>query len=187
MEDFEAIYAAKVPEFEDTVAWPYLDTHQPPLVTVATGCQIGLAEAKTLPFTVLNEPVSPERIAQEYARVQAMPGGRMAAFYLYDGCLMLPEAAQTELLGTRLAGFSKQLRALFPTFDHFPVPAKVALLEMMFTLGWDKFYVYYLLRAAVARGDWKAAAAQCGRDKNNPAYDVRNAWTRLQFLAAAGQ
>jgi hypothetical protein len=185
MKDFQQIFANKIPEFEGVVFWPYLDTHQPPLVTVWVGIYITREEALTIPFTINGQSASLEQIGVEYDRVQDMQGGQLPKAYHYPGCLIITNDAGNDLMEKRLDGFTVELQHMFPEFDTFPILAKVALLEMMWGLGAGGLAKYTHLCNSVRNQDWIGASQQCAENTSNKAYSIRNQWTQQQFLAAA--
>jgi len=189
MEPFQEAYADVLMGpggFEGTFQWPYLDTHKPPLVTVGTGCQIGRDEAVTIAWTVNNLPATPDQVLTNYDRVQHMVGGMIATAYRYPGCLILASGEDRRLLDSRIEDATEFLRGLFPGFDTFPDPAKTGMLEMPFTLGKARFRTTYpSFRVAVLDRDWKSAAIQSVRNRNDPAYVRRNQWTVMMFEKAA--
>lgn len=191
MEPFQQAYVDVISGpngFEQTVSHLYLDTHSPALVTVGTGCAISLAEAKTLRWACDGQdvPATPEQVLHGYLMVSHMRPGMVASAYRYPGCLLLPVDQQDLLLEYRIDTATVLLRAMFPEFDQFPECARTGLLEMPFTLGVRAFQVSYpMFRAAVARQDWNAAAAECARNAWDPAFARRNAWLKGMFEKAA--
>lgn len=62
------------------------------------------------------------------------------------------------LLANDIAAAEQDARALFPTFDDLTDARKAALVNMAFNLGRVRLAGFHNLRAAVARGQWAAAA-----------------------------
>ena len=74
---------------------------------------------------------------------------------------------------------------MFPAFDSFPIPAQTAIGDMCYSFsvgGLRTKYPHFC--AAVQSQDWKAAAAECGRNVTEAAFNLRNAWTAALFLKA---
>lgn len=193
MLNFQQIVADKLPDFEGRIAWPYLDTHKPPIVTVGIGCAIeSLAEFVSLPFTISGIPATPDQITAAWYELLKMPGGMTAVHYQYDGCLILTDQGIETLIGRRLATFTIQLHTMFTDFANYPIGPKAGLLELIYGLGMGKdasvgatgLYAYHMLRAAVARSDWATAAKESKVNASDPAYDKRNAWVYDQFMSA---
>jgi GH24 family phage-related lysozyme (muramidase) len=170
-------------EFEGSVPWMYRDTVGK--VTVAVGLMLPDAHAaQTLPFLVNNRPATPEEIAAEYARVDAMTLGKAAAFYKIPTSLELTQQTIDAKLLSVLQGFEADLRTEFPTYDTFPDAIKLALLDMIYNLGpAGLFHGFPHLVAAVQSGNWAQAAEHCTRRGPAPA---RNNWTKQQFLSVVG-
>jgi GH24 family phage-related lysozyme (muramidase) len=173
----------KLKEFEGLVPWMYRDTVGK--VTVGVGLMLPNAEAaQTLPFLLNNHPATPEEIATEYARVDAMTMGKAATFYKIPASLELTQQTIDAKLLSVLQGFEADLRAEFSTYDTFPDAIKLALLDMIYNLGpAGLFKGFQHLVSAVRSGNWSLAAAHCTRRGPAPS---RNDWTKQQFLSVVG-
>lgn len=175
--------AAQLKVFEADVPWPYLDTKSN--VTFAVGFMApDLASFLTYSWMSPDGCVSdPADVATAWRTVSAMLPGRVAGYYHYPGCLTLPQAARDGLLMAKLTTLDGQLSAAFDDYEGFPEPAKLALIDMVWNLGFEGLmHGYPRLDAAVKIQDWKTCALECYR--NGPDL-ARNDWTKAQFLAAA--
>lgn len=178
---------AQLKIFEGCIPWMYLDTVD--LVTVGVGNMIpNAAMACTLPFkNAAGELAAPDAITNDFARVAAMPQGKVPNFYRYDGSLTLDDDVIDSLLEKRIAGFEGDLQAIFADYAAYPQSVQDALVDMIFNLGKSGFLRYLIMIDSVRRKDWKSAALQCARNSHDPAFNERNAWCKQQFLAAAGE
>lgn len=152
-------------------------------ITVGVGLMLHDARtAQVLPFVLGTRPATPEEIAAEYARVDAMAMGRASVFYKAPAALELTQQTIDAKLSAVLAGFESDLRAEFTHYDTLPDGVKMALLDMIYNLGpAGLFKGFPHLIAAVQTGAWAQAAEHCMRRGPGAA---RNAWTREQFLSA---
>jgi GH24 family phage-related lysozyme (muramidase) len=152
-------------------------------VTVGIGLMLPDAKAaEALPFVVGTRAATPEEIAAEYARVDAMPMGRASTFYKTPTSLVLTQQTIDAKLTSVLAGFEADLRSRFPHYDTLPDGIKMALLDMIYNLGpAGLFKGFPHLVAAIQTGAWQQAAEHCIRRGPGAA---RNDWTREQFLSA---
>jgi GH24 family phage-related lysozyme (muramidase) len=152
-------------------------------VTVGIGLMLPDAKAaEALPFVIGTRAATPQEIAAEYARVDALPMGRASAFYKTPTSLLLTPQTIDAKLTSVLTGFETDLRAQFPHYDAFPDAVKLALLDMIYNLGpAGLFKGFPHLVAATQTGAWTQAAEHCMRRGPGPA---RNDWTREQFLSA---
>jgi GH24 family phage-related lysozyme (muramidase) len=168
-------------EFEGCVPWMYRDTVGK--VTVGVGLMLPDAKAaEALPFVVGARAATPEEIAAEYARVNAMAMGRASAFYKTPTSLGLTQQTIDAKLSSVLTGFEADLRSQFPNYDALPDGIKMALLDMIYNLGpAGLFKGFPHLVAAIQTGAWQQAAEHCMRRGPSAA---RNDWTREQFLSA---
>jgi GH24 family phage-related lysozyme (muramidase) len=172
---------AKLKEFEGCVPWMYRDTVGK--VTVGVGLMLPNAKAaEALPFVAGNRAATPDEIAAEYARVDAMALGRASSFYKVPTSLQLTQQTIDAKLISVLRGFETDLRIQFPHYDDVPDGVKMALLDMIYNLGPERLFEGFPhLVAAVEEGAWAQAAEHCMRRGPGAA---RNAWTREQFLSA---
>jgi GH24 family phage-related lysozyme (muramidase) len=171
----------KLKEFEGCVPWMYRDTVGK--ITVGVGLMLPDANsAKSLPFLRGQQPATPEEIAAEFARVDALPPGRASAFYKSATSLELSQQTIDARLTSVLQGFESDLRTQLPHYDTLPDCVKLALLDMIYNLGpAGLFKGFPHLIAAVQAGSWAQAAEHCIRRGPSAA---RNDWTRQQFLSA---
>jgi GH24 family phage-related lysozyme (muramidase) len=171
----------KLKEFEGCVPWMYRDTVGK--ITVGVGLMLpDTKAAEALPFLVGTRAATPQEIAAEFARVDALPLGRASAFYKSPSSLELTQQTIDAKLTAVLQGFEADLRTEFPHYDQLPDTIKLALLDMIYNLGpAGLFKGFPHLVAAVQTGAWTQAAAYCTRRGPSP---TRNAWTKEQFLSA---
>jgi GH24 family phage-related lysozyme (muramidase) len=167
-------------EFEGCVPWMYRDTVGK--VTVGVGLMLPDAKAaEALPFVVSARAATPEEIAAEYARVDAMAVGRASTFYKTPTSLILTQQTIDAKLTSVLEGFEADLRGQFSHYDALPEGVKMALLDMIYNLGpAGLFKGFPHLVAAIQTGAWAEAAEHCMRHGPSAA---RNNWTRKQFLS----
>jgi GH24 family phage-related lysozyme (muramidase) len=171
----------KLKEFEGCVPWMYRDTVGK--ITVGVGLMLpDTKAAEALPFLVGTRAATPQEIAAEFARVDALPLGRASAFYKSPSSLELTQQTIDAKLTAVLQGFEADLRTEFPHYDQLPDAVKLALLDMIYNLGpAGLFKGFPHLVAAVQTGAWAQAATCCTRRGPSP---TRNAWTKEQFLSA---
>lgn len=184
-------YRPLAEENEGNAPWMYLDTRGN--VTVGIGHLLdGPARAVALPFVHDDggDRADPDEIAAAYAAVRS--AGRKAArgagaFRDVSG-LRLPPAAIEALYADDfeavLAAVRKAFRAVGGGFDSYPLPARLAVLDMAFNLGVRGLYRGFprFRELGLGRRDFATAARECRRTGISPA---RNARTRDLLLEAA--
>jgi GH24 family phage-related lysozyme (muramidase) len=80
----------KLKQFEGCVPWMYRDTVGK--ITVGVGLMLPDASAAAaLPFLANTRAATPQEIAAEFARVDALPPGRTSAFYKSPASLELAQ------------------------------------------------------------------------------------------------
>jgi GH24 family phage-related lysozyme (muramidase) len=176
LEDFLAIIGQ--PDRENTIPWLYKDSVGK--LTVGKGTMLPTLEAsQALQWYMPGEvPATPDQIRLDWNRVFMLPKGYAAAHY-HDpaGPYLLDSEIdmQAEVAAMRMSNRLSQL----PWFDALPDPAKLALMDMSYNLGYagllDKFPK---MMAAVKSHDWPTAIEECNRPQLSA---TRNSWTRSQF------
>jgi len=203
--DYDYLYHDAL-RWEGMVPYMYLDTSTPPLVTVGVGYMLkDVAAAQALPFKIGPDPAKPDEVKDAFNAVAAMEGGKRSDHYLRHPSLEISGKVAKELALTKLRDFVQQLQGHFPGFDDYPLPARRALVDMVYNLGLGhrartnrkgeyqpakglvgKFPSF---TQAVEAGDWLRAALACHRKNTNPKdpahAEARNAWTRQLFEEAA--
>ena len=197
--DFDRLYRGIV-RWEGVVRHMYLDTHEPPLVTVGAGNMLqNVDAAQALPFinTTTKHPATKEEIAHAFRSVAAKPGGHPAKSYHLHPSIELPEEKVKELAIKRLKEeFIPKIRSLYSGFDSFPFPAREALVDIAYNAGVGSpakvvhgkthkasgLHKFRRLKAAIDDRDWTAAALSSHRSSSRP---ERNEWTRKLFEQAA--
>jgi GH24 family phage-related lysozyme (muramidase) len=172
---------SKLKEFEGCVPWMYRDTVGK--ITVGVGLMLPDSKAaQSLPFFFGADLATPEQVAAEFSRVDALPPDHPSNFYKTSVSLELPAQSIDAKLAAVLKSFESDLRARLPHYDTFPDGVKMALLDMIYNLGpAGLFKGFPHLVAAVQSGAWAQAAEHCMRRGPDSA---RNNWTRQQFLSA---
>lgn len=169
-------------DLEGRIAWPYLDTDDPPVVTVGLGCALFTAEAFTALPWLRGDGLS--AIAREtlaaWDFLHTMRGGQVARAYAYPGHLHLEDAAIDALAQTRLRANAEQLARTFLDFPTWPTAAKRGALSIAWACGADFPRTWPLWSAAAKAQDWAGCAANCTIQKN----PKRSEAQRQLFLAA---
>jgi GH24 family phage-related lysozyme (muramidase) len=176
----------------------YLDSRGLP--TIGVGHRV-INESAYLALPVLkphgSDEASPDKKKDEWARVLGFlaqpgfdPSRHTARFYLDPKSLLLSERLKRtseveniflQDLTTHWTDVPKWVNDS-AVYASLPSPVRIALLDMVYTLGLNKMANYVNLRAAVLVRDWARAAAEC--DRGGISND-RNAFTRWLFLTAA--
>lgn len=178
---------AKIPTWEGNVSWLYLDNAKLPNATTGQGYLVASKqESLLLPWLNTDgSAATPDEIVWDWVRVTSMPGGKVAAFYKSPNGLSLSQDAINSLTSTTVESFSGPLHALLPAFDSFPLSAQTAIGDMCYSFSVNGLKAKYpLFCAAVQSRDWKAAAAECGRNVSEASFALRNAWTAGLLLQA---
>jgi hypothetical protein len=170
------------------------------LVTVGVGAALPTPAAALLVGFVHRSGMkraTPAEITVAYQKVRGSIANRPAANYRGLTDLDLAPGESDRLLDRALEQVEIGCGKLFGGWNSFPLPAQLALLDMVYDLGEGRaitpaerqagqreqgIYQFSKLREAVAKEDWVAASRACQR-KDAP--KLRDSWTRTRFLEAA--
>ena len=121
-------------------------------------------------------------IHDAFRRLRLLGAGRTALAYRVTSDLVLSGGVAGDLVIARVdRELLPALRGLFRRFDHYPAPARRALVEMAFDLSLTRLRKFRNLIAACERGDFATAAEHCHRRGQR---EPRNAATRALFIDA---
>src|ERR1035437_2098929 len=110
---------AQLKSFEGCVPWMYRDSVGK--VTVGVGLMLpNAAAACALPFQVAGTPATKQQIEAEFARIDALPLGKLPSFYRTAESLELPEPVIDEKLRGVLTEFEAKLRTKVAGYDKLP-------------------------------------------------------------------
>lgn len=162
--------------FEGTVDHLYLDTHDPPLVTIGVGNLVDpVGTALSLPFMRPDgSPASRVEILAEWSRVKAMRGGLRADLYASPTGLHLEDDAITALVLDRLDANAAILAREFPGFADWPASAQAGASSVAWACGagWPRSWPH--LSAACRSQAW-VLASECCEIKANAARSTATA------------
>lgn len=184
-----SILRRKLEQYEGRVPHMYLDTDGN--VTVGVGHLLAAAEAaRKLPFlTGSHRRATPEQISDEYEDVATRPVGYTASWYSRFTELLLPNADIDRLTEQHIDSFHRELRVIYPAFDRFPSPVRLALFDMIFNLGATQLRTEYpKMNRAIRARNWTEAAVESNRLP--PISPARNSYIRgllEKAGAAAGE
>jgi GH24 family phage-related lysozyme (muramidase) len=197
--NFEDLYN-DVERWEGVVKFMYLDNAEPPKVTVGAGNMLpDVKSAQALPFvnTATNRPATAAEIESAFKKVKAMKGAMRAPKYKQTPSIEITKAYAKGLVVQRLKGeFLPKLRGYLRGFDKYPLPARRALIDMIYNMGLGRvkdekhkargLMSFGSLKTACDNRDWAAEALHSQRPnkKNNPHTAARNAWTKALFESA---
>lgn len=185
-------------QFEGRVPYLYVDVKG--LVTTGVGNLVDPVDsAVRLPWTVKGQPAPKTLVRAEWGIVKRqakeIPGhpkglGLKDLHHKFAGALTtirLSEAAIDELVDTKAEEFVGFMRThYFPEFNTYPADAQLALLSMAWALGPGFPQTWTVLRNAVIRRDWGAAADYCKiKESGNAGVIPRNHANRFLFNNAA--
>jgi GH24 family phage-related lysozyme (muramidase) len=184
-------YISFTTRFEGSIPYMYLDIKG--LVTIGIGNLIDpIGSALTLPFVRKSDgsSASQAEITAEWNKVKAatnlaQQGAKAAAAVT---TLMLTPGSITALVLAKLDSNVATLKrtTAFAAFESWPADAQLGLLSMAWALGPSFAAGWPTFTAAVGRGDWPGAAANCQiSTAGNPGVAPRNAADVQLFTNAA--
>ena len=154
---------------EGVVDHLYLDVKG--LVTIGVGClvdPVDLALALPMRWRKTGDHATREEIRAEWLAIKTNRElARLGAGAARKHCRLYLAPEDVDALTTaRLERTVRALERRFPAFDAYPASAQLALVSLAWACG--VAFAYPKLDAAVRRGDWTTAAAECGIKGNLP-------------------
>ena len=179
-------FTFEVGVLEGNVEHMYLDTKGN--VTVGKGKLLSSgADAAALPFMLRgNETLATEdEIRAEYEVIAAMQSdqGKVASYFEDFTTLTLSQLDIDKLVVEHMRGDLEALLRMFPEFGNYPLPAQIALWDMIYNLGPSRLRnLFPKMRQAILDADWEEAANESHRD--GPSVE-RNQFVFDLFMDAA--
>jgi GH24 family phage-related lysozyme (muramidase) len=181
---------------EGNIPWLYQCVHGWP--TVGRGHLVPSADASArLAWTRQDRTIAgTNEIRAEWDRIKALPAGKRAEFYRQHAKLRLTQERIDALFRADVLEAERILRetkrdgaAIFPDYDRWPLPAQLAMIDMIFSLGPAMLgstppKAYPKLVAAAQRGNWETCADESGRGGVSK---TRDAAVRALFMEASRQ
>lgn len=181
---------ALIADGESFTFWMYLDSVSQ--VTIGYGTMMpNAASAQSVDLRHADKKrASDGEKAAEWVRLRALSAAGTAlnfsaGHYRKDARLFITHDEGERLMLLKLDAFIADLRKIYAKFDTFPEDAQVALMDMIYNLGWRVKTVFVNFTKAIndpAGPDWKLAASRSRRPQLS---DARNRMVRDLFLAAA--
>jgi GH24 family phage-related lysozyme (muramidase) len=177
--------------FEGRIPWMYLDSKGN--ATVGVGQLLANVQAAlALPFLAGSiggtmVPATEVQVRDNWSRIMSIGKGRTAKGYDWNGAVVLAEEEIDALLLRTVTAIDAKMPALYPGYASWPVPPKLAVIDMDYNMGPGGLAKFHQMNAALnlSTPNWKVAASQCEREVGVAAFEARNAWTEYQFLQAA--
>jgi len=197
--------AARDPDYRALLTGPFVGLVAHPWLG-PRGVSVGVGKLLATPAAALSvrfthrggiRLATAAEIMAACATVGGAVAGQPPAAYRDLTDLDLAPAEAERLLSQDLEAAEDSCRSLFGGWARFPLPAQLALLDVIYQLGdgraltmaeqpagqrEDGLYQFRRLREAVAREDWVAASRDCRRPDVSAA---RDSWTRDRFIEAA--
>ncbi len=154
----------KLEQYEGKISHMYLDSKG--FVTVGIGHLIrNLAAAQQLKFkNTKNMPASTAEIKTDFEAVKKQPANRLAIYYKRFTQLTLSDTEIDKLTDKHIDAFGKELKIIYPGFDQFPSPVKLALFDLVFNVGMTDLRIKWPnFNAAIKANDWQKAANNSNR------------------------
>jgi GH24 family phage-related lysozyme (muramidase) len=170
--------------FEGRIHWMYLDTKGN--VTVGVGQLLPTPDAAS-EFRFRRhtaEFATQAEIRAEFVLVRDMKAGLVPLSYRRFSSLLLASEDIDSNLSSTMADCVLELGKLFPDFQAYPDPAKIALLDMRFNLGITRLREEFPKFCALVKAqNWLGA---CLESRRQDIAAHRNDWTAEQFMLASG-
>ncbi len=121
-------------------------------------------------------------ITADFEAIKPLTPGRIPSFYKRHVELTLPPSEIDRLTNESLAQYYCDLGAMYPGFDAFPSDAKLALCDMIFSMGAADLSDWITFNECVRAQNWQKAALDSAR--GFPVTAVRNIYVQGLFERA---
>lgn len=164
---------------EGSITYMYMDTTGH--VTVGIGTMLpNVQAAQAIPFISLGYPASPAQIEAEYNRVVSIGPGFGAEHYHRGATMGIGPDVAKSLAQSHVNDDRGYLQNMYSEFDSFPFSVKVALHDIIYTVGPTRLRDNFPnFNTAVNSKNWTEAANESHRRNVG---DGRNRDTRRQLL-----
>jgi GH24 family phage-related lysozyme (muramidase) len=173
------VFRAKTQTIEGRKSFGYRDTRGN--ITIGIGHLVpSLAAWLALPW----DGIDAATLTSEWDCIRLMPFGVEwgAGYYATSTTSRLSDDAIDRLFESDVEACEFEARPLFSGYPYYPADGQMGVCSMIFAMGAKNMQGFPLCCAAIRRGDWTGAAAQCHMAGCS---DARNSWTKACFLAAA--
>lgn len=121
-------------------------------------------------------------VLRDFHAVAASEPGHSPSYYSKLTHVVMTETEMRAEFARQMDGVERSLVSIFPSWDLFQEPARVALRDLGYNLGTSALRTKWPeLRGAVAHFDWMKCSLECLRSNVQPA---RNLATHALFLEA---
>ena len=159
----------KLAEYEGNVPHMYLDRKG--YVTVGVGHLLStVAAAQKLPFMdgKTKKKATAEEIKADFEAVSKLPKAKLAPFYTPHTKLVLTQSEIDALTASHIDNFHRELKRTYFTFDFHPKEVRLALFDMVFTLGRRGLITKFPeFNKAIQNKGWQKAAKESNRPDVN--------------------
>lgn len=125
---------------------------------------------------------SHDEIAQDYQAVKGLTPNRIPSFYKRYLTLAIPPSEMERLTNESVAQYFIDLATIYPEFESFPSEAKLALGDIIFSMGKDKLVDWLQLNESILAQDWQKASLDSAR--GFPVTAARNIYVQGLFERA---
>lgn len=175
---------AMLKSYEGNYSYMYSDSRG--YVTVGVGFLLNTAsDATRFRFWKRNDKglaieATSDEIKQEWSNIHSKPARHKASYYRQFTTMWMADTDINAELQKIVGQFEAQAKDMFSDWDKFPIPAQLALLDMLYNLG--SLSAFPQLVESAKQHDWEACAKECHRSGPSP---QRNSGTRNRFVQAA--
>lgn len=179
----QRILRKKLEDYSGKVAHLYLNAGGQVCVGIAHVLTT-LADAQKLSLTnVQRLKASEAEIAADYEAVQKLSPNRIASFYKRHLKLALPNSEMDRLTNESIDGYHDDLVRMYEGFEDFPSDAKLALFDIIFSMGASDLSNWITLNESIREQNWQKVALDSCRAF--PITAVRNIYVQGLFEKAS--
>lgn len=170
------ILRKKLEDYNGKIPHMYLDAESMVCVGISHVLPC-LEDALKVSFTNAQRlKATPAEIKADYEAIQKLEPKRIASFYKRQLKLGLPNSEVDRLTNNAIERYHQQLADLYEGFNEFPSEAKLALFDIVFSMGAANLGDWITFNESVRAQDWQKAALDSARPF--PITAVRNIYVQ---------
>lgn len=145
------------------------------LPTLESACEVAFVNKQGLRATA-------EEVSIDYEAIKALTPNRIPSFYKRYLTLSVPHSEIERLTNESITRYFAELKTIYPAFERFPSEVKLALGDIIFSMGKEKLIDWIQLNECILAQDWQKASLDSAR--GFPVTAARNIYVQGLFERA---
>ena len=145
------------------------------LPTLESACEVAFVNKQGLRATR-------SEVANDYEAIKDLTPNRIPSFYKRFLSLTIPHSEIERLTNESITRYFAELKIIYPDFESFPSEVKLALGDIIFSMGKEKLNDWIAFNECILAQDWQKASLDSAR--GFPVTAARNIYVQGLFERA---